>query len=595
MVISCQSITSKISIKKAAYRLKPLEKIINEKRIINEEQWQLLQMISFYYFFPLSSLLKYVLPSSKILQLVKINTNRNNKKLVKKENAKPLVLFGDDFTLIKEQAKKTLKKNQQILFIFPNQIKLEYYFNNLTEWQKEIFVANKKNSKKFLKDYQAINNNEIKIIFGKRSVPFLPFNNLGLIILVDESNIGHKTLETKIHYDAKKVAFFLQKIWLAQLIIVNQTLSIETVFSLAANNYQNLNKFIDPLPNNKKFSIENNPFKQDNIFNARSIEAIKKSLTNKRPIIIFNNRLGHSPALICNNCGYVFRCPYCEAALVYHKDTENKNFLICHHCGYKISAPDVCPNCQSYLIKFIGIGNQKIEENLKNHFPKANIGIFDSDHLKNITQEKEVFQKFINNEYDILIITELFLKFFDFISQIETIIIPSIEQLLVTPDFENDEKIRQILTLFSFKAKNIFIQTIDPNKKWLAELLKNDFYAKQIEIRKKAFYPPFSQMIKIEIKAKNLNQLNKLAQYTYQLLEKNISNLFKKEEFILSVPLSPTVPKIKKFYLKDIYWRLKIMDKKNKEEQKKLFLKRNAILKLLPDEVNIEIDPANLF
>lgn len=587
LIISCRPITSKISIKKSSYQIKPIGKIINPNPIINQKQWELFKWISFYYFIPISSLLKYILPSSKILQLINIKNvstqNFNNKK------NKPLVLFGDDFKIIKEQIKKILKNNQQILFIFPNQIKLEFYFNNLIEWQKEIFILKNKNNKKTIKNFESINNNEIKIIFGKRSSLFIPFSSLGLIILVDESNIGHKTIETKIHYDAKKVSFALQKIWQSQLIITTPTPSIETFLNLENKKYQSLNKFNDLLINNSKFIIESNSLKQENFLNTKILESIKKTIDNKKTVIIFNNRRGHSPALICNNCGYIFRCPYCDAALVYHKN--NEKFLICHHCGYKIIAPDICPNCQSHLIKFIGLGNQRMTEYLKNYFSNINIDIFDSDYLKNIKQEKEMFQKFLNREFDVLIVTELFLKYLDLIEKINITIIPSIEQLLVSPDFATEEKIREILTLFSNKSQNIFVQTINPEKKWLNELFKKDFYFKQIKIRQKTLYPPFGQMIKIKIKSKKLDQLNKLADYVHQILDKNISILFKKDEYVLSSPIFPTVSKVKNFYFKEIYWRLKIDD----DQEKDIILKRNAILKLLPDEVEIKIDPTNLF
>jgi|GEM_PF-1093707 len=588
LVLSCEEIQSKIAIKKAEFQIKPLGKTINPNPIIHQKQWELFDWLSNYYFNPLTSLLKYSLPSLNLLKQINIKNSpaapadqllKNNPPLL------PQVLFNDDFFLLKPAIQQTLDDNKQVLFLFPNQIKLEYYWQHFSEYQEQILIYENKNTKKFPKIYQEINDGKTKIIFGKRSALFVPFYNLGLIVVVDEQSAGHETIETKIHYNAKQAAIKLQNLWQAQLVFTSYAPSVETTFKINNGKYHCLNHPV--MPDAQKISIIHKDAKQNNIFADQTQTILEKALKNESRTLIFNNRRGHSPALVCQTCGFVFQCPHCDTALVYHKNDVKT--LTCHHCGYTELAPNFCPNCQSYLIQFLGIGNQKINEYLKHSFPNVKSAIFDSDHLKNLRQEKGLFDEFMNKKLDVLIATELFSKFFDFISSIDLIIIPSIEQMLVTPDYRTEERIRNLLTIFSLKSKRVLIQTFDPAKKWLTEILEKDFYERQIEMRKKTFYPPFSQIIKIEIAHKKPAQLLKLSDYTYKLLEKNLARLFKPDHYIISHPISPVVPKKNNIYFKNIYWRLIAHQESN------ILLKRNAVLKLLPDEVNVEIEPFDLF
>ncbi|HOV88693.1 MAG TPA: primosomal protein N' [Candidatus Paceibacterota bacterium] len=584
LVLSSEEIQSKIAIKKAEFQIKPLGKIINPHAIVHEKQWKLFEWISTYYFDPLTSLLKQSLPSLNLLRQIHIEPpslfSKNSS-----EDLHPQILFNDDFSLLKSFIQQALNEQKQVLFLFPNQIKLEYYWQNLSEYQDQIAIYENKNAKKFFKIYQGVNNGEIKIVFGKRSALFAPFKHLGLIVVVDEQNSGHETIETKIHYNAKEVALKLQEIWQARLVLTSLGPSVETTFRIDKGSYKPLNN--PPVPLSNKISIINNSNSKDAIFADSTQANLESALNQRSKILIYNNRRGHSPALVCQTCGFIFRCPQCDTALVYHKNETKK--LLCHHCGHTETAPDICPNCQSHLIQFLGIGNQKINEYFKNHFPQIKTAIFDSDHLKNLRQEKMLFDEFINNKIDILIATDLFSKFFDFVPQIDLIIIPSIEQMLVTPDYRTEERIRNLLTLFSLKSQQVLVQTLDPEKKWLPHILEKDFYQQQIEMRKKTFYPPFSQIVKLEIAHSKPAQLLKLADYTYKLLEKNLTRLFKPKDYILSRPISPIVPKINNIYFKNIYWRLIATEETN------ALLKRNAVLKLLPDEINIEIEPFDLF
>jgi len=584
IVISSEPIQSKIAIKKAKFQIKPLGKIINENRVITQQQLELFKWLSEYYFNPLPSLIKNGLPAINILKKIKLE----DESFISRKN-KINVLFGDNFPILEKEVKKHLKNNGQVLFIFPNQIKLEFYLKNLPNLANYIAIFEKKSSKKILNLYEKINQVKIPIIFGKRSAIFAPFKNLTLIVIIDEENYSFETFETKIHYNAKTAIFKLAQIFNADILLITSSPSLSTYQKIKTNNYQTLNS-INEIKNLIKPIVYNISLKQNEVFSSETKETIKDTLKKNNSILIFNNRRGHSPALICENCGYIFKCPNCDAALVYHQN-ESNNYLMCHHCGYKIEAPDICPNCQGYLMKFIGFGNQKINEFFKKNFPSIKTAIFDTDHLKNLNQEKETFLKFQQKEINVLIATELFLKFLDEILKIDLVVIPLLEQMLVVPDFQSEERIKHLFDDLSTKAKNFIVQSFDAQNSLINTITASNFYDQQLEIRSKTFYPPFSQIIKIQIAKSKPQKLFKLSDYAYQLLEKNIQKLFSQEKWHLSKPISPIVSKIQGLYLKEIYWRIEI----NEKNWPEIIKKRNAILKLLPDEIDIEVEPLTLF
>ncbi|MCX8016085.1 MAG: primosomal protein N' [Patescibacteria group bacterium] len=589
LVIKCEEIKSKIAIKKAEFQIKPIEKIINPNPIITPQQWELLKMASIWYYNPLSSLLKNIISPIQLFENLSIKTQEI--KINNEVSSKPKIILTDDFDYLKNRVKETLNKSQQVLFLFPNQIKLEFYYQNFSEFHDQIFIFEKKGSKKFFKNYQKINTNEIKIIFGKQSALFAPFNNLGLIIIVDEDNDGFETFETKIHYNVKKLALFLSEKYNIEIILITSILSLEAFL-----NIQN-KKYITP-PSfkllNDKINLSHIQFqdfhaKKDGVIHSETKNTIERILKNNGKILIYNNRRGHSPALVCEECGFIFQCPNCDAAMVYHQNEQPA--LICHHCGFQKEAPDICPQCQSHLIQFIGFGNQKIYDYFKKFFPNYKTAVFDSDHLKNLRQEKDLFQKFINGEVSVLIVTELFSKFFDLMEKrVDLIVIPSLEQLLVVPSFKTEERIRKNLLLFSQKTQQLIVQTFDRNKSWLKDFFNEKFYEKQLEIRKMTLYPPYAQLIKIQISNKNPQKTIKIADYCYNLLHKNSQKLFTEKDYVLSKPISPLISRVNNLYFKEIYWRLKIEENINL-----LIQKRNKILSLLPDEITIEIDPVDIF
>lgn len=581
LVLEFQILPPKIQIKKADFLLKPIKKIIINRPILTEKQWQLINWLTEYYFLPLSGLTRLALPLSIIKKLSQEILPASST-IIPREN---FYLFHEDFDFLISKINFFLAHHQQILFIFPNQIQLENYFRKLKIFEKEIVIYNRQTpSKKLLKIYQEINQGKKNIIFGCRSVVFAPFSQLGLIVVVEEENPALETWEGKIHFSAKIAAEKLAELFQSSLILISENPSLESWLALKNKKFQTRGNIIDSL-NSKKiefFEIRNQ--KNSVLFHPQIIEAITNLQKKQNPkIIIFNNRRGLAPALLCKDCGYLFKCPHCDVCLVYHQ--TNTPFLLCHHCGFEMIPPEFCPICRSYLIKFLGTGTEKILKELKTLFPQLKIKCFDSDHLKNLQEEKKTFSQFDKGEIQILITTELIFKFLPQLSSfIDLGILFSTEQILIFPDYRVEERLKRIIQKLSSVSQKLFIQTFDL-KREIFQKLENpfQFYEKELKLREQFFYPPFSEIIKIIIKNKKETETKKIANECFKILKEKIGDYFEKNFYQLTPPLPLSPFKLKDYFLQEIILKLK--------RNETSIQRRNQLLRLLPQKIIIKVNP----
>jgi len=582
LIIDSQPIVNKISIKKAAFNFKPLELIPGKHRIITTEQWELVKWLSDYYFLSLSGLLKTALPGKLILKKINVSDSQKNNSQKIGNNQ---FIFGDDFAFIKKEISGYLKKDKQVLLVFPNQTKLEIYQDGLKDLEDEIVVFDKQaGQKQFVSICEKINKKEKKIILGKRASVFAPFSDLGLILVIDEENSALETWEPEIHFNAKNACLKLSELFQAKIIFTSINPSLETWYLIKKNIFSVHGKFQDI---SSRFHFIDSRRKLSSVaLDLEIVKKVKDNLEQKQQIIIFSNRRGSSPALICNDCGYIFQCPHCEAAMV-HYQWVGGNEMCCRHCGYKAKPIDLCPQCRGHLINFVGMGNQKILEFCQKTFPDARVGIFDSDHLKNLKDEKALFAQFATKEIDILIVTELFSKWLDKIDQQEVglSIVVSAEQITIFPDFRSEERLKNIILRLAMVSQEVFIQTLNP-KKELFENIKNldKFYENELRLRQDLFYPPYSEIIKISIKHRNKTQLIKNSAYYYQLLKQRAHKILEGKDYQILPPMPGFVPKARNLFVNEMFFKMK---PGHVEE-------RNKIIGFLPDDVSIKINPINL-
>lgn len=589
MVINSRPIANKIEIKNLNYSLKPIKKIINLNPIVTEKQWILIQWLAEYYYLPLSGILRFALPNKNLLKKLNLQNEIEIKNSEKKNSSEIVYLFDENWNIVLEKIKKYLLNGKQIFILTPNHVRAEIYLERLKRFSNDlVFFDRQLSIKKLQSLYGDISSGKKKIIVGRRNAIFAPFDDLGLVVVDEEENPSLETWETKIHFNAKDSSFALAKMFSAELVLSSSGFSVLGSGLVKGG----LLRAVDLPQTNLKnvVTIEN---KNIGEFAPEVKMEIEKTLDKKKPVLVFVNRKGFSSALVCGDCGYVAKCPNCDVALVYHQDfSENK--MRCHHCGFERSAGNICPKCRGHLVKFIGAGTQKLSKILKGLYPPAEIAEFDSDSLKTLKNENELFEKFNNREVDILVATELFLKFLDKLKQpLGLSVIFSTDQFLVFPDFKNEERLFQTIVKLSMASEKLALQSLDSKSEFFSNIRQLDkFYENELELRTGYGYPPLADIVKIEISHKNLSQLERLADHLYKILKKNSDKFLGADGYVLMSPIPGFIPKINNFYIKEIIWKIK---KKNPGlTPLDVVRKRNKILALMPDDAGIEINPANL-
>lgn len=372
-------------------------------------------------------------------------------------------------------------------------------------------------------EWLRVRKGEVKVAIGARSAIFLPFNNLGLIVIDEEHESTYKSDITP-KYDTREIAYMKSQIQGCKVVLGSATPSIETY-------YKALNKEIELITINKRADGANLPdikvidMRQELLNNNRSIfskelySLMKESLSKKEQIILFINRRGYSTFVSCRQCGYVFKCDNCDISLTYHL---KNNYLCCHYCGKKIKAPKICPKCGSKYVKYFGIGTEKIEKEIKKYFPSANVLRMDFDTTRSKDSYEIIYNKFKNEEADILIGTQMLAKGLDF-KNVTLVGIIAADLSLNLPDYRACERTFQLITQVSGRAGRgkktgkVIVQTYNPENysiKFAANNNYSGFYNKEIKLRYSMMYPPYCDIFSI-----------KMSSLYEDLLIKNIQNV----------------------------------------------------------------------
>ncbi len=416
-------------------------------------------------------------------------------------------------------------------------------------------------------EWRRIAKGEAKMVIGARSAIFAPFTNLGIIIIDEEHSSTYKQ-EKMPRYYTIDVAKARAKYHNCPLILGSATPSLESYSRaispkkiyelLSLPNRINQKK----LPKVTVVNMHNK--KQVNNFwlSVELCEAIKHTLARKEQVILLLNRRGYATFVTCQNCGYVEKCPNCDITLTYHKTS---NILRCHYCGYATKKINVCPKCGENSIVELGNGTQKIEELLKQQFTEARILRMDYDTTSSKKNAHETMIKsFANNEYDILLGTQMIAKGLDF-ANVTLVGVINADISLNIPDFRSSEITFQLLSQVSGrsgrkdKEGQVIIQTFNPDHYVIKYVQNHDyegFYKEEMKIRKQLKYPPFCYLTYVKISGKDYNvvftEAKKIRDYLQKYLAKNI---------IILGPSVGNVLRIKNIYYFGII--LKCRDKKN--------------------------------
>lgn len=356
-----------------------------------------------------------------------------------------------------------------------------------------------------------VKNGEVSLVVGTRSALFLPFKDLGLII-VDEEHDGSYKSDMNPKYNTIEVCEFFAKLKECKVVLGSATPSIESFYKALKGEYELVE--INNRVNNKSLpKVElvdmREELKSNNksMFSRKLFNKINDRLEKKEQVILFLNRRGFSTFVSCRSCGYVFKCENCDISMTYH----NNGYLVCHYCGKREKVKTTCPKCGSTYVKYFGTGTEKVEEAIKKYFPKARVLRMDVDTTRRKSSYEEIYNSFKNKEADILIGTQMVTKGFDF-EGVTLVGVIAADITLNLPDYRSSEKTFQILTQVSGRAGRgeksgeVIIQTYSPQN-YAIYLAKdnnyNQFFKREIGIRKTLDYPPFSKILLINITGEN--------------------------------------------------------------------------------------------
>lgn len=467
-----------------------------------------------------------------------------------------------------------LKFGKQILFLLPEialttQIitRLENYFGN----QISVFHS-KYSMNERVEVWNNVLNNKPKaqIILGARSSVFLPFSNLGLIIVDEEHETSYKQFEPSPRYHARDTAVVLAHQHKAKILLGSATPSLESYFNTQNGKYGlvELNRRFGnvQLPKIELIDIKEKHHKKkmNGHFSDRLITLITEALENKEQVILFQNRRGFSPVVECTTCGVAPQCPNCDVSLTFHK---YRSELKCHYCNYQRAMPNNCSACGSNSLDTKGFGTEQIELELKEIFPKHNIGRMDLD----TTRGKHGYQKIIGafeaQEIDVLVGTQMLSKGLDF-ENVSLVGILNADNMLNFPDFRAHERSYDMMVQVSGRAGrskkqgNVAIQTFNPYHQILQQVSTTNYaemYKEQLQERWQYHYPPYYRLIKITLKHKDYIKVDSGINW----LAKALQNVFR--EHVLG-PTAPVVSRVRNQYIKTL--TIKIPPKQNLAETK---------------------------
>ncbi len=447
------------------------------------------------------------------------------------------------------------------------------------------------------KVWQKVSDGSLRAVLGVRSSLFLPFSDLGLIIVDEEHDSSYKQNDPAPRYHARDAAMMLARIHGGRALLGSATPSLESYHNALSGRYgfvELMTRFGDVMmpemviADTRRAGKKRGPASH---FTPRLLEAVEDALKREEQIILFQNRRGFSPFLMCSDCGHVPACTNCSVSYTYHKGIGR---LVCHYCGKSVRLPSECPECGSVNISTMGFGTEKIEEEIKLLFPSARVARMDQDTVRNRGAVSDILGSFAAGDTDILIGTQMISKGLDF-ERLTVVGILDADNMMHFPDFRAHERSFQLMEQVSGRAGRrtrrgkVIIQTADPANIILRQVLKHDYRSmssEQLGERALFGYPPFTRIIRIALKHRDLNELNASAQRLAETLRRHLGNHVLGPEF-------PLVMQVQKWYIKTVMIKIdsslspsKVKELVRRAMETELKLPRKGLLR-----INADVDP----
>ena len=497
--------------------------------------------------------------------------------------------------------KKALEGGSQVLYLLPEIALTTQIVHRL----KKIFGTtmgvyhSKFSDNERVEVWNGVLTGRFKFVVGVRSSIFLPFDNLGLIIVDEEHDTSYKQQEPSPRYHARDVALVMGQMHHAKVLLGSATPSVESFYQAQQNKYgfvQLLSRYGDAkLPEvvlaDMSNERRNKTSKGD--FSRMLLKSIGESLSQKEQVIIFQNRRGYSPMVHCEDCGWVPKCINCSVSLTYH---QFKHAMICHYCGYREPLPSQCPTCSSKRIITVGYGTEKLEEELKLHFQDATVQRMDFDTTRVKSGYENIIEQFESGATDILVGTQMVTKGLDF-DRVSLVGVFNADRMMHFPDFRSYERAFQLITQVSGragrreKAGKVIIQTSHTDHPILNFILNHtqeEFYQTEIADRKQHAYPPFARLIEIVVKHVD----KKVSRDASQLLTETLRIAIPHTKIL--GPGEPIVSKIRNQYLMSILIKIPRDSGHLGEMKNKIADSINSVLKekeFRSARIVVDVDP----
>lgn len=409
---------------------------------------------------------------------------------------------------------KAIAEGKQVLFLLPEIALTTHILSRLRAYfGEELGVYHSKYSNnERIEIWKKVAANKYKVVIGARSALWLPFRDLGLIIVDEEHDSAYKQVDPPPRFQARDCAIYLAGIYKAKVLLGSATPSIETLHNVQKKKYgfvalKQRHQGVS-LPEIVPVNAKNTQSSLSPVLTLDLLSGIQDTIKEGKQVILFQNKRGYAPFLLCGSCGFVPQCKNCDVALTYHKATDK---LHCHYCGAKSAPIKHCPQCGNTNISARTFGTEKIEEDLQRIFPHYSIGRMDWDSMRTKGKQVQLMDDFTSGKINILVGTQMVVKGLDF-ENVSLVGILSADSLLSFPDFRVHERAFQLMEQVSGRAGRqdgkgkVMIQTHKATHPIIQYVIQHDlksYFQFEMAYRQQFAYPPFSKLIKLVFKHKD--------------------------------------------------------------------------------------------
>lgn len=455
-----------------------------------------------------------------------------------------------------------IRRGKQVLYMLPeialtSQIirRLQKHFGGYIGIYHSKFSQNER-----VEIWNKVKNGELKVVLGARSSVFLPFSDLGLIICDEEHDTSYKQQDPAPRYNGRDAAIYFASLFKANVLLGSATPSVESYYNATTGKYglvelnQRYGDFhLPPIEIIDTKKIERKD-KEKVMLSPQLTEEIQKVLDRNKQVILFQNRRGYTPYQVCNVCGWIPQCKYCDVSLTFHKFT---NKLVCHYCGTSYPPVNTCAACGNHNFVQRNFGTEKIEEVLQETFSSAKVARMDMDTVRGKNAHDVLIQQFEQRRIDILAGTQMVVKGLDF-DNVDLVGILDADGILHFADFRVNERAFQLMEQVSGRTGRkgitgkVLIQTSQPSHPVLIFVQQHDYkkmFTEELEKRKQFLYPPFTRLIHLSFKHKFKEVVEQAAHHFTNALKN------KYNDYLIG-PAEPVIGRVRNQYLMELLIKL---------------------------------------